>query len=323
MNTNSRLDSYNCSTVPNYGDSVEGHSQPFTSFSCQPSPKAFNGIACNKRQRTKGSFHKLNTTGAETLPMSNAETLSNIVEGYPSLLRDTIARLSKESNDRNKKERKLSKDMDSNSRLDSYTYGTTSNCGDPTEGHSQPFTLSALYEREDKEKKEAEGHAKNLQSLTSGLGQKKIKLFSWLKGDSMLLNEDDQELIWAASKPQQLLPTPCPQQHIPSSSAVIQMSSYQSLGIPNAYTSGRLPTTFSSMSTTELLTQAGGLCNSSVQKQDLSSSLRSNRNSTLGTGKLKSSFRNESFCSSQRNSSVQRWKKQVSFSLNHNDTFPV
>ena len=78
----------------------------------------------------------LNTTGDETLPISNADTLSNIFEVHPILLRDTITRRSKESNDMNKKECELSKYMNSTSSMDLYTYGMKSDFGDRTEGLS-------------------------------------------------------------------------------------------------------------------------------------------------------------------------------------------
>lgn len=72
--------------------------------------------------------------------------------------------------------------------------------------HSPPLTLSSLYEREDREKKEAEERATKLKALAassndssgvSGASARqgnKIELFSWLKGDSMLLSEEEDEL---------------------------------------------------------------------------------------------------------------------------------
>ena len=119
--TNSILDSDIYRTAPNCGDPSEVHSQPFKSFSYQPSLKGFNSIAFNKRNTDKVFFGVSNTTGDDTLTTSNTKTLSNIAKLYLSLLQDTISRISKEINNR-RKILELSKDKNSNPRLDLYTY---------------------------------------------------------------------------------------------------------------------------------------------------------------------------------------------------------
>ena len=109
-------------------------------FSRHPCMVILTDVVGNKGKRMEDSYHVSNANDTETILKNNSETLLSSVEGFPSLLREIMAMFSKEGSGRGGGERKLSTYLNTNSRIDSYNCSTVHNCGDPAEGHSQPFT---------------------------------------------------------------------------------------------------------------------------------------------------------------------------------------
>ena len=88
---------------PNSLSSVASLKGITNTFSRQPRMEILTDVVGNKGKRTEDSYHVSNANDIESILKNNSETLSSSVEGFPSLLRDTMAMLSKEGSDRKKK----------------------------------------------------------------------------------------------------------------------------------------------------------------------------------------------------------------------------